>query len=979
MHALRNLGWLAYLLCLAAGSLYMANGSRTSAGQYRSGYAFERDFDAGPAIAGEVVMVVLNGLRTDAAAGLPAFGQLAKVGASGSMRVTVPSLANPARAAFATGAWPEVSGVTNNANFESVPVQSLFGLASRRGLRSSVFGPSFWPQAFGESVERGIPAGRYSSYAVSELVRWQSQYCDDALEHLAGSDAAIRVVDLEAGDQAGHTYGGASDAYREVMASVDACLGRIAGQVGAQVTLLALSNHGHIHRRGSGGHGGLEPEVLHAPFALAGPGVRHASQIEAEIVDIAPTISTLLGLPIPANSQGRVLWEALDVPAEHEADLRRLEQEQRTALQAHMPDRAASLEAQKSGRLPAAILVGFCLVAAIFGSVYGQRQHATALCVSSVCFVLAYFSLFYAFGLGYSISMIARQEYLHAFLAKDVASAVVAFGVATAVLFRLVGRRSETAIRLAALIGSAAALLVTWIYFDHGLWMDRWMVAINPVFQAYLHMLAIVGVVVAVFVVVVLNRLLPGSREPARRAMTGMWAQPDSETEGGPAADFDRVVLPPLLAGRRFRNLAARLKDTLGLFLELQRDFGPIVRYKILTFEFCLLSDPKLVEEVLYDKRSSFEKGFIYKRSLLFTRPTVITADGKDHRRVRRLVQPYLRRETLGTYSSIMAENAVAMRERWRHGETLDIDKEVRDATLASSLEIFFGRSMRIDSKLTRRVFKLFTVDAALAMIPYRRLCRLILSAFRGLQRSYAEMGSEVFQLVESARADTEDRRDLVAHLARSTDESGKFALDEKQVFDNVVESLMASFITTASVLGWTIYYVSRTPAVRERLEHEIDTTLDGRSPTLEDFDSLQYTRAVIAEALRLAPSAYYLGRQATKDCTIGGYLIPAGSNVQLFSLALQKDERYFPQAEQFRPERWLGEQPLRPKCSYMPFGAGTRDCAGQMFAQVNMTFVLASITQRWQLDLLSEEFPKLNTLTGYFFKHGLPVRASAR
>jgi len=513
MHALRNLGWPAYLLCLAAGSLYMADSSWTSVTQYQSDYAFARDFEAGPAIGSDVVMVVLDGLRTDAVEGLPAFERLAKAGASGSMRVTVPSLSNPARAAFVTGTWPEVSGVTNNSTFESVPVQSLFGLADQRGLRSSVFGSRFWPRAFGESVERGSPAGRYSSYAVSELVRWQAQYCDEAVTHLADSDAAIRVVDLQAGDEAGHTYGGASDAYREVIASVDDCLGRIADQLGAHVTLVALSDHGHIHRRGRGGHGGLEPEVLYAPFVLAGRGVRHATQIEAEIVDIAPTISTLLGLPIPANSQGKVLWEALDVPAEHDADLKQLEQEQRAAVQAHMPDRAESLRAQRSERLPGAILIGCCLVTGAFGSVYGLRQHARALLISCACFVLGYFALFYAFGVGYSISSIVRQEYLYAFLAKDVAAAAVAFGIAAVVLFRLVGRRSETAIRLATLIGSVAAMLVTWTHFEHGLLMDRWMVALGPVFQAYLHMVAIVGIALGIFLVVVLNRLIPSGRE----------------------------------------------------------------------------------------------------------------------------------------------------------------------------------------------------------------------------------------------------------------------------------------------------------------------------------------------------------------------------------------------------------------------------------------------------------------------------------
>ena len=516
MPSVRNLGWSAYLLCLALGSLYMADSSWKSVTQYRSTYALDRNFEAGPAIASDLVMVVLDGLRTDAVAGLASYGRLLLEGASGTMRVAVPSLSNPGRAAFGTGAWPEVNGVTNNSTFEPVPVQSLFSLADRRGLRSSAFGSGFWTRAFGGVVEHFTPEKSYSSYEVEELVDSQSEYCDEALKYLASSEAAIRVIDLWAGDEAGHTYGGASDAYRQVIAAVDGCLGRIAEQVGPSVTLVALSDHGHIHRRGKGGHGGLEPEVINAPFVLAGPGVRNASQIKAQIVDIAPTISALLGLPIPANSQGRVLWEALDVPVEHEADLRQLEQEQRAALEAHMPNRAESLRVQRSTRLPSSALVGCCVLAVFLGSIYRQGEHLKALCIAVACFVVAYFVLFVALGLGYSISSIVRQEFLYTFLAKDVVAAAAAYGVSVLVLFRLDGRHSEAAIRLAVWITSLAALVVVWTHFNHGLRMDNWMVEIGPAFQAYLHMVAIVGVVLGTFLVVAINRLIPSSGESAQ-------------------------------------------------------------------------------------------------------------------------------------------------------------------------------------------------------------------------------------------------------------------------------------------------------------------------------------------------------------------------------------------------------------------------------------------------------------------------------
>ena len=443
--------------------------------------------------------------------------------------------------------------------------------------------------------------------------------------------------------------------------------------------------------------------------------------------------------------------------------------------------------------------------------------------------------------------------------------------------------------------------------------------------------------------------------------------------------EIDRTRLPPLVSGRRIRNLVARLRNTLGFFQGLRREFGGIVLYRILRLEFCLISDPELIEEVLYAKRSSFEKGLIYKRGLLLSGSTVVTADGEEHKRLRRIVQPYFHRKTLATYTSIMAERAVALRESWRDGERLDIVHEARKHTLSVSQEIFFGNTVRIGAETVPSVVKLAMIDAGLAIFPSRSLRLLILNSCRRLQQAYAGIAEQVRELSESARTDGGHRTDLVAHLARATDEDGEFALNEKDVLDSVIEMILASFLTSTATLAWTTYHLALNPSVRERLEQEVDEVLDGRTPTLEDYDRLSYTRAAIAEALRLAPPVYFIGRRVVSDCTIGGYFIPANTYVQLFFFENQRDERYFPQAEQFRPERWLEDQPPRPRCSYMPFGSGTRDCAGEGFAQVNLAFSVASIAQRWRLDLVSEEIPKFNTLMGYSPRNGIPVRGIAR
>ena len=505
---------LLYLILLAVGCAVLADSSWKSVTAYKSGYALERKFEAAPPLASRVLVTILDGLRIDRAPELPAFSSLAEHGSSGTARVVLPSLSNPARAAFVTGAMPEVTGVTNNSSFAPPPVQSLFSLAREVGMRTAAFGTGFWPRAFGEYIDSyRRPSGRPASYDPADLVEWQQRSCVEALQHLARNAAGLQVVGLLAGDEAGHSHGGDSDGYRRVTAAVDECLGRLVDSVGPGTAVIAVSDHGHIDRWGKGGHGGEEPEVLFAPFAMAGPGIRATDPIEALVVDIAPTASVLLGLPIPANSQGRVLWEALDVPPDRLPGLQQLERVQRDALSSHMPDREESQSTLRGERLPASVAFGcwFLLVAVL--AAWGQRPRDFAYAM--VAFAVAYYGLFYVFQLGYSLSNVVRQEFLNFFFARNVGAAAIGFLVAAECLRRLAGPGSQPVLRLAALTTGALGLLVTLTHYRHGLVMREWMIEIGPGFKAYMDLLAIFGVVLGTLLALgadFLRRRRQGSR-----------------------------------------------------------------------------------------------------------------------------------------------------------------------------------------------------------------------------------------------------------------------------------------------------------------------------------------------------------------------------------------------------------------------------------------------------------------------------------
>ncbi len=512
MHLLRFSGSVAYLVVLATASVFLADASWKSITGYRSGYALDRIFDAGPALAERVLLVVFDGLRLDRSAQLPAFGGLATRGGSGILQVPVPSLSNPARAAMVTGALPEVSGVTNNAEFAPPPVQSIFGLAAGHGIESAVYGARFWPRAFPDQITSfRQPSIRPTTYDPNDLIAWQMQICNEALDFLTSSGAGIQVVGLLAGDEAGHSHGGESRAYREVTAAVDNCLGRITAAAGPESTVVAVSDHGQIHRWGKGGHGGGEPEVVKAPFAMAGPGIRKSGPVHGQLADVAPTLSVLLGLPIPANSQGKVMWDLLDVPIGQDRPLRDLERIQREALSQHMPNREDAVARLRQGRIPLGVAALVWFLGLSTACIYHQR--IAPLAIAMVVFVGVYYSLFYLFQLGYSLSAIVREEFLYSFFARNIAAAAIGLIAASVCLGRLGCPDAGAVMRLAMLVTSGFGLMATAVYYQFGLQMEGWMIEIGPGFKAYMDLLAILGVVLGTMLALAAGRIRSGTKE----------------------------------------------------------------------------------------------------------------------------------------------------------------------------------------------------------------------------------------------------------------------------------------------------------------------------------------------------------------------------------------------------------------------------------------------------------------------------------
>lgn len=205
---------------------------------------------------------------------------------------------------------------------------------------------------------------------------------------------------------------------------------------------------------------------------------------------------------------------------------------------------------------------------------------------------------------------------------------------------------------------------------------------------------------------------------------------------------------------------------------------------------------------------------------------------------------------------------------------------------------------------------------------------------------------SVVYRLISERRASGEDRGDLLSHMVLASDEEG--GMSDKQLRDEAMTLVFAGHETTAHALTWAWYLLATHPEVAATLQKEVDQVLGRRPIDFNDLTSLPYLEMVIKETMRLIPSVWIYGREAQRDVRIGDYFFPKGCTVAISPLAMGRNEKYFENPMEFRPERWTREfERQLPRGAYVPFAAGPRVCLGKQFAMMEMRMIIATLMQK--------------------------------
>jgi len=437
---------------------------------------------------------------------------------------------------------------------------------------------------------------------------------------------------------------------------------------------------------------------------------------------------------------------------------------------------------------------------------------------------------------------------------------------------------------------------------------------------------------------------------------------------------------------RRVRHYASMMVDPVGTVARRFGRHGDVYRVLFAENALYVLRHPDHIRDVLVTNASAFGKGHSGLLRLGdVLGDSLLTSDGDDWRRQRRLVQPAFASARLAEYSEVMVDEAERSATALaRAGKPVhDLSAEMTGLTLRIVARTLFGQRADDSSRIARAMSWLNEAFATPELLP-----RALPTPGRlRVRRAIADLDDTVYNMIARRAADlahggqAERPRDLLQRLLDARDEQGDGqGLSPKEVRDQLVTLYLAGHDTTSHALSWTFYLLSRNPAVQHELERELRRVLGGRAPRFEDLPALGYVERVIEEAMRIYPPVMAIPRRAVRDTAIGPYAVPAGSEAIIWVYHTHHDPRFFPQPQRFLPERFEdAASAARPKHAYLPFGAGQRACIGQSFALTEAQLIVATFAQRLEFRYAGKRPPGLRLGVTLAPKGGLPMRITGR
>ena len=376
-----------------------------------------------------------------------------------------------------------------------------------------------------------------------------------------------------------------------------------------------------------------------------------------------------------------------------------------------------------------------------------------------------------------------------------------------------------------------------------------------------------------------------------------------------------------------------------------------------------MVNDPKIVNRVMSDTAALFPKSPLLGLALKpLLGESIFTTNGRQWERQRHMMDPAFAQARLSVAFPVMnaavddmSLRLAALPDNVEH----DLEVEMTHVTADIIFRTIFSQPM--EGEDARRIFKAFARFQALAP-------RLMLPSLFGMRWLVWP-----WDIWRSRRAALEIRRllekilrprhvaylqgcpgqpiDILQSFMEARDPETNVPFQFEELVDQVAMLFLAGHETSASALTWACHLLAHRDDIQQRMHAEIAAL--GNLQTLQpgDIKSLELTRNVFRETLRLFPPVGFIARQAQAACPIGKKQIPADATIVVAPWLIQRHRKYWRMPDHFDPDRFNSAD-ARASLSqaYLPFGMGPRVCLGAAFALQEATLILARLVKDFQL-----------------------------
>jgi cytochrome P450 len=424
---------------------------------------------------------------------------------------------------------------------------------------------------------------------------------------------------------------------------------------------------------------------------------------------------------------------------------------------------------------------------------------------------------------------------------------------------------------------------------------------------------------------------------------------------------------PPLVRSRHVLGQLPKLAaDPLTFLVKAAREYGDVSRFRLAHLRAHLVASPDGIRHVLQENHKNYNKqtpGFEALRLILGN--GLLTSEGDFWLRQRRIAQPAFHKEKIAKLAERMTQAAIDLAESWaapaRDGKPIDVARQMMRVTLRIVGETLLSSDVTKNAEAVGDAISFIIEDANSRItsildlppsVPTRRN--------RRFKREMGTLDEVVLRTIAERRAAPGQElpgaspSDLLTMLMEAKDEETGEQMSDAQLRDEVMTMFLAGHETTANLLTWTFYLLSKNPGVQRELARELHEVLGGEPARLEHAPALRYTKMVLNETMRLYPPAWVVARRAIGEDVVGSYRIAAGSIVFMSPYVTQRHPGLWDNPEGFDPERFRTEKDgERPRFAFFPFGGGPHLCIGNSFAMLEAQILLATLAQKFRLDLV--------------------------